>query len=113
MDQLQTPYRYGGASPAGFDCSGLVYYVYRLNGIHIPRTTHDQRRTAHPIKLHDLAPGDLIFFHGRRQKAYHVGLYIGEGRFIHASTSQRKVILSHIDNPYWKRKRVTAGRYGY
>ncbi len=113
MEQLDSPYRYGGHTPAGFDCSGLVYYVYQRSGIGIPRTAHDQLRGARPVPLGNLAPGDLLFFREHDRKASHVGLYVGEGRFIHASTSQRAVTLSHLDNPYWKKQLIGAGRFGY
>jgi cell wall-associated NlpC family hydrolase len=110
---LDRPYRYGGHTPEGFDCSGLVYYVYQRSGIAIPRTARAQLRGARPVQLRDLAPGDLLFFRESTLKASHVGLYIGEGRFIHASTSQQAVTLSHLHNPYWKKQLLSAGRYGY
>ncbi|MEJ2455276.1 MAG: C40 family peptidase [Candidatus Thiodiazotropha sp.] len=113
MQQLDRPYRYGGLTPDGFDCSGLVYYVYQRSGIGIPRTARDQLRKARPVPLRKLAPGDLLFFRERSEKASHVGLYVGEGRFIHASTSQQAVTLSRLDNPYWKKQLIGAGRFGY
>ncbi len=113
MRQLDRPYRYGGHTPDGFDCSGLVYYVYQRSGIGIPRTARDQLRGARPVPLRNLTPGDLLFFRERDEKASHVGLYVGEGRFIHASTSQRAVTLSHLNNPYWKKQLIGAGRFGY
>lgn len=111
LAQLDRPYRYGGHNPRGFDCSGLVYYSYARHGIGIPRTTHEQQRSARPVPLREIAPGDLLFFREVRQKASHVGLYVGGGRFIHASTSQQSVRLSQLGNPYWQKHLIGAGRY--
>lgn len=111
LDQLDSPYRYGGHSPQGFDCSGLVYYAHLRNGIAIPRTTRDQHRDATPVPLRDLSPGDLLFFRESRRKPTHVGLYVGDGRFIHASTSEQAVTLSRLSNPYWREHLLGAGRY--
>jgi cell wall-associated NlpC family hydrolase len=111
LAQLNRPYRYGGDSPRGFDCSGLVYYAHLQNGIPIPRTTRDQHRQARAVSLRDLTPGDLLFFRQSRRKPSHVGLYVGEDRFIHASTSERAVTLSRLSNPYWQDHLLGAGRY--
>jgi len=111
LAQLDRPYRYGGQTPRGFDCSGLVYYAYQLSGLEIPRTSLGQLRSARPIPLAELAPGDLLFFRERKKQASHVGLYVGEGRFVHASTSEHAVILSRLANPYWKKHLMSAGRY--
>lgn len=111
LAQLDRPYRYGGDTPRGFDCSGLVYYAYQLSGLEIPRTSLGQLRATRPIPLRQLAPGDLLFFRERKKQASHVGLYIGEGRFVHASTSEQAVVLSHLANPYWKKHLMSAGRY--
>ena len=99
-----TPYRWGGNTPAGgFDCSGLVDYIYRTAaGIKLPRTSHDMasmdgRKVAQVTKL---ASGDLVFFqiHGGIS---HVGVYVGKGRFVHAPNSGGTVRLDDIDGPYW------------
>lgn len=111
LAQLDRPYRYGGDSPRGFDCSGLVYYAHLSNGIPIPRTTRDQHRRADPVSQRELAPGDLLFFRETRRKPSHVGLYVGGGRFIHASTSEQAVTLSRLSNPYWQKHLLGAGRY--
>jgi cell wall-associated NlpC family hydrolase len=111
LAQIDRPYRYGGHDPKGFDCSGLVYYAYQRSGIEIPRTTRDQHRKARHVRLKELAPGDLLFFRQRRRKPSHVGLYVGKGRFVHASTSKRSVILSQLDSPYWKSRLLAVGRY--
>ncbi|MGD8909460.1 MAG: C40 family peptidase [Chromatiales bacterium] len=111
LAQIDRPYRYGGHDPQGFDCSGLVYYAYQRNGIVIPRTTREQHRRARPVRLQEITPGDLLFFRQRKRRASHVGLYVGKGRFIHASTRERAVTLSLLDNPYWKKRLVSIGRY--
>jgi cell wall-associated NlpC family hydrolase len=111
LAQIDRPYRYGGHDPQGFDCSGLIYYAYQRNGIAIPRTTREQHRRAHPVRLQEITPGDLLFFRERKRGTSHVGLYVGEGRFVHASTSERAVTLSQLDNPYWKKRLVSIGRY--
>lgn len=111
LGQLNSPYRYGGHTPRGFDCSGLVYYAHLRNGIAIPRTTRDQHRDATPVALNKLSPGDLLFFRESRRKPTHVGLYVGDGRFIHASTSEQSVTLSRLSNPYWRDHLLGAGRY--
>ncbi|MGH8267096.1 MAG: C40 family peptidase, partial [Steroidobacteraceae bacterium] len=78
-----TPYHFGGADAAGFDCSGLALYVYQRVGLAIPRTARQQQRAAHPVALGELAPGDLVFFRIHSRRVDHVGIYAGSGRFIH------------------------------
>jgi cell wall-associated NlpC family hydrolase len=108
---LGTPYRYGGTSPRGFDCSGLVYYAYRQAGVSVPRTTQAQRRHAKPVELAGIQPGDLLFFkHGFRGVS-HVGIYTGNQHFIHAPSSGKQVTYASLDNPYWENRLIAAGRY--
>lgn len=111
LGQLDKPYRYGGYTPKGFDCSGLVYFAFSSNGISIPRTSHEQCRHSRPIDTDQIQPGDLLFFRIERKQPSHVGLYIGSGQFIHASTSEKAVALSQLENPYWKKRLISAGRY--
>ncbi|HET8807983.1 MAG TPA: NlpC/P60 family protein [Methylophaga sp.] len=94
-----TPYRIGGNSRSGIDCSGFVQATYRdLFGINLPRTTSQQFRSGPHVNRADLQPGDLVFFrHGR-----HVGIYLENQKFLHASTSNG-VMISDIRNPYWTR----------
>ena len=106
---LGTPYRYGGDSPAGFDCSGLVQYAHRKAGIQVPRTTGAQLAQARALTRQDLLPGDLVFFEINRQKRGHVGIYEGGGVFIHAPSSGKRVSRASLDNPYW-RSRLIATR---
>jgi len=108
---IGTPYRYGGDNPRGFDCSGLVYYSYRKASIDVPRTTTEQYRQSHRVKMSRLQPGDLIFFNISRNKLSHVGIYEGNGRFIHAPSNGKRVSYGSLDNPYWKGRVVGAGRF--
>jgi len=109
--QVGTPYRYGGTSPRGFDCSGLVYYAYRKAGIPVPRTTLAQLRHARHVPLNQLRPGDLVFFKLDRRPVSHVGIYAGNGRFIHAPSNGKRVSFTTMDDPYWQARLVAAGRY--
>ncbi len=109
LDQLGTPYRYGGSSPAGFDCSGLVQYSYARAGKSLPRTTGALWNTAAPIESQRMLPGDLLFFR-IAGKMSHVGLYLGDGRFIHAPSSGRFVSVESLDSDYYSRAFMRAGR---
>jgi cell wall-associated NlpC family hydrolase len=90
--ELGVPYRYGGESPAGFDCSGLVAYVYGKLGVDLPHNAAAQYAYGRPVDRGDLRPGDLVFFHGLG----HVGLYIGRGRIIHAPRSGERVEIQSL-----------------
>jgi len=111
LDMVGKPYRYGGASPGGFDCSGLVYYSYRRAGIEVPRTTTEQYRQSEHLKLANLQPGDLIFFKISRRKPSHVGIYVGDGRFIHAPSRGKRVAYASLSDPYWKSRIIGVGRF--
>ena len=106
------PYRYGGTSPAGFDCSGLVQFSYKQAGLALPRETADQRRASQRVKLAELKRGDLLFFDERGRKASHVGIYVGERRFVHAPSSGKSVRNDSLDNPYWKKSLSEVRRTG-
>lgn len=105
------PYRYGGSTPRGFDCSGLVYYAHRQAGISVPRTTDAQLRRARPVPLHDLRAGDLLFFELEGKKVSHVGIYAGAGRFIHAPSTGKRVSYASSHSPFWRRRLISAGRF--
>lgn len=97
-------YRYGGMSPeSGFDCSGLVAHVFESAwGLSLPRRTDDQRRLGRPVKVAELEPGDLVFYDTRRRPFSHVGIYLGEGRFVHAPRTGQRVRVESIHSPYWR-----------
>ena len=109
---IGTPYRYGGESPkAGFDCSGLVFYSFERMGRKVPRTAADQRKAAERVDRSDLEPGDLVFFRSSKGRVDHVGIYAGEGRFIHAPNSGSVVSYAYLDDPYYRTHFVSAGRF--
>lgn len=103
------PYRYGGASPAGFDCSGLVYFAYRKAGLRVPRTTRALYHDARPVAIGRLRPGDLLFFRFG-DTVQHVALYTGHGRFIHAPSTGESVSWGSLRDPFWRQRLVGAGR---
>ena len=105
---IGTPYRYGGNSPHGFDCSGLVQYTHRQAGIDVPRTTGSQLAQARIPERRYLLPGDLLFFHIDVQKSRHVGIYEGDGVFIHAPSSGKQVSRASLENPFWSRRLVAT-----
>ena len=104
------PYRYGGNTPAGFDCSGLVQYSYRQAGVSLPRETGELLRTSMPLRGAHLRRGDLLFFDQDGRKKSHVGIYLGDGRFVHAPSSGKQVRTDRLDAPYWKKHLSEARR---
>lgn len=111
---LGVPYRYGGTTPDGFDCSGFVRHVFNANGIKLGRSSRDQAQEGIHVPLSALKPGDLIFFSMHRRKHYridHVGLYIGDGQFIHAASSRsRQITISDLKSVHYHNRVVTARR---
>ena len=106
MKYLGVPYVWGGTTPYGFDCSGLVQYVYAENGISISRTTYTQQAKATPVSFDDLQPGDLVFW---GYSAYHVGIYIGNGQYIHAPAPGQSVcIQSYSAYPFTSAGRIVG-----
>jgi cell wall-associated NlpC family hydrolase len=100
---LGTRYRYGGASPeTGFDCSGLIAHVFEQAGRAVPRTAREQSRAGKAVKRAHLAPGDLVFYNTRNAPYSHVGMYVGNGRFLHAPKPGARVRIERLDTPYWR-----------
>lgn len=108
---IGTPYQFGGADSQGFDCSGLAVFAYERVGLEIPRTAADQGRAAKPIAPGKLAPGDLVFFHMGSRHINHVGIYTGEGGFVHAPRRGGTVSSASLDDPYFRKRFVGAGRF--
>ncbi|MEJ5360674.1 MAG: C40 family peptidase [Spirochaetota bacterium] len=108
---IGTPYRHGGTTPSGFDCSGYVFYVYNKNGIHIPRSTAQQYTKGQKIPYKMAQPGDLLFFRINMNTISHVGIYVGDNTFIHAPSIGKYVRYDSINNPYWKKRFCGAVSY--
>lgn len=114
LEQVGVPYRYGGSSPAlGFDCSGLVAYVFGQQGVRVPRTAAGQFAAATPVRERDLRPGDLVFFRldGPAAAVSHVGIYAGSGRFVHSPQSGRRVSEASLDDEYYRPRLAGFGRF--
>ena len=113
---LGTVYRYGGMSPKGFDCSGFVSYVFSSVGVDLDRSSGSQARQGEPIDLAHIQPGDLLFFstRGMRKGISHVGIYLGEGQFIHASSwggrGKNCVKFGELASKYFAERLVSARR---
>jgi cell wall-associated NlpC family hydrolase len=104
------PYRNGGTTPAGFDCSGFVQYVYRLHGLMVPRETRDQYRVGRSVRRQELGPGDLVFFSTVAPGASHVGIVIGGDQFVHAPSERGVVRVERLSAEYWNRRYLGARR---
>jgi len=107
------PYRYGGNNPqAGFDCSGLIAYVYSKSAnIKLPRTIQEMSSRGQGIYDQPPAPGDIVFFNTTGEKYSHAGIYVGQGRFVHAPSSGGTVRLEYITAPYWAARYTEARRF--
>lgn len=107
---LNIPYRFGGTSFYGIDCSGFVQKVFNFIGVKLPRTARQQFNEGTPVKLSDLAVGDLLFFRTYGSFPSHVGIYIGENLFIHASPGGHRVKIASLATPYFLRRLIGAKR---
>ncbi len=106
---LGVPYMFGGMSPGGFDCSGFVCYVFRQAGISLPRMADTQYDAVTHVNTSSLRSGDLVFFQTYAPGASHVGIYVGDGKFIHASSS-KGITVSEVFTGYWGARYLGAGR---
>jgi cell wall-associated NlpC family hydrolase len=103
------PYKWGGVSPKGFDCSGLVYYSFKQAGKTLPRTAGEMYRKGTAVSKKNLRNGDLVFFNTNKKGASHVGIYIGSNKFVHSSS--KGVRIDSMSNPYWSKVYHGSKRY--
>ena len=109
LQQVGVPYRYGGQTPSGFDCSGLVHYSYGRAGKAVPRTTAQLWSGTTPVARADMQVGDVLFF-SIAGKMSHVGLYVGNGRFVHAPSTGKTVSVASLSSAYYQKAFLRAGR---
>lgn len=109
LGQIGRPYRHGGTTPDGFDCSGLAQYVYAQSGVSLPRSTREQHGAGKRIDLDQARPGDLLFYRiSGKARVDHVAIYLGDGEALHAPASGKKVIVARVSDPWWSRRFVDA-----
>lgn len=112
MSLAETPYQYGGNSPeTGFDCSGFVNHVFLKSlGWKLPRTSLEMSQVGEPLKEDQLHPGDLVFFNTQQQPYSHVGIYVGESRFVHAPKTGKAIVIASMRESYWQNRYNGARR---
>ena len=115
LDLIGIRYKWGGDSPeTGLDCSGLVRYVFQqVTGASLPRTAKDMSRVGTQVAVSDLQPGDLVFFNTRRFAFSHVGIYLGDNRFVHAPRRGREVEIATLDSGFWRQRFNGARRMAH
>jgi len=109
VHQVGMPYRYGGSAPTGFDCSGLVHYSYQQAGKAVARTTGQLWNSTSAVDHRDMRPGDVLFFR-IEGKMSHVGIYIGDNRFVHAPSSGKSVSVESLSSDFYRSAFIRAGR---
>ncbi|MCU0848397.1 MAG: C40 family peptidase [Spirochaetes bacterium] len=107
---MGTRYNYGGTGANGFDCSGFVQRVFGENGITLPHSSEAQFGAVKKINLEEALPGDLVFFRIYRKRVSHVGIFMGDGKFIHSPSRGKRVSVADMNIPYWARRFAGAGR---
>ena len=111
MGFLGVAYRFGGASPSGFDCSGFMQYIFRKAfAVNLPRTSAEQANVGVAVNRSQLQPGDMVFFRTAGSRISHVGMYIGNDRFIHAPRTGKRIEITSLSNRYWSARYATARR---
>jgi cell wall-associated NlpC family hydrolase len=110
QSRIGTPYRYGGSGPEAFDCSGLVAYAYQQAGVAVPRTAAQQYALARPVRRAELRAGDLVFFRLSGRNVSHVGIYAGDGQFVHAPQTGGLVRTASLDDEWYRERYAGAGR---
>jgi len=107
LSMIGTPYKYGSNNPLkGLDCSAFVKHVYKQSAdISLPRSAHEMSKEGEAVAKNELAPGDLVFFNTRKRPNSHVGIYAGNGEFVHASSTRAKAVtVSRLDQSYWAKR---------
>ncbi len=107
---LDIPYKFGGSNLLGLDCSAYVQKVYGIAGINLPRSAREQFNIGEPVHKDDLSIGDLVFFRTYAPFPSHVGIYLGNNLFIHASTQSKKVVIDSLESPYFTKRFIGAKR---
>jgi cell wall-associated NlpC family hydrolase len=107
---LEVPYRFGGTTLWGLDCSGFVQKAFAFLNLDLPRSAREQFREGAKVARADLSPGDLVFFRTYASYPSHVGIYLGDNRFVHASATERKVTVDSLDKPYYEKRYIGAKR---
>lgn len=111
LTMIGKPYRYRGEGPSGFDCSGLVRYSYLVAGVDVPHGTKSLLSVTRPVSRSSARKGDLIFFLQSGKRYSHVGIYVGNDRFVHSPSTGKTVRTDSLADPYWKKHFLDARRF--